>query len=72
METINKGYYLPKDAISVLAAKASRNIISDVSLSLSVKYYASQSKFFSRIILYFIHCNDSFYENNLNISIPCF
>lgn len=32
METINQGYYLPKDAISVLAAKASRDIVSDVSL----------------------------------------
>ncbi|XP_041857200.1 nebulin isoform X5 [Melanotaenia boesemani] len=29
MDTINKGYFLPKDAISVLAAKTSRNIISD-------------------------------------------
>ena len=32
METINQGYYLPKDAISVLSAKASRDIVSDVSL----------------------------------------
>uniref|UniRef100_A0A673A9E3 Nebulin n=1 Tax=Sphaeramia orbicularis TaxID=375764 RepID=A0A673A9E3_9TELE len=29
MDTINKGYFLPKDAISVLSAKNSRNIISD-------------------------------------------
>ncbi|XP_056292497.1 nebulin [Pseudoliparis swirei] len=29
VDAINKGYYLPKDAISVLAARASRNIISD-------------------------------------------
>ncbi|XP_038577046.1 nebulin isoform X15 [Micropterus salmoides] len=29
MDTINKGYYLPKDAISVLSAKASRDIVSD-------------------------------------------
>ncbi|KAM9804543.1 nebulin [Neosynchiropus ocellatus] len=29
MDTINKGYYLPKDAISVLSAKAGRDIISD-------------------------------------------
>ncbi|XP_039673107.1 nebulin isoform X30 [Perca fluviatilis] len=29
MDTINKGYYLPKDAISVLAARASRDIVSD-------------------------------------------
>ncbi|KAK0145104.1 Nebulin [Merluccius polli] len=28
-DTIKKGYYLPKDAISVVAAKNSRNIISD-------------------------------------------
>jgi len=32
-ETINKGYYLPKDAISVKAAKQGREIISDVSYS---------------------------------------
>lgn len=32
MEAINKGYFLPKDAISVVAAKASRDIVSDVSL----------------------------------------
>lgn len=32
MDTINKGYYLPKDAISVLSARASRDIVSDVSL----------------------------------------
>lgn len=30
METINQGYFLPKDAISVLSAKASRDIVSDV------------------------------------------
>uniref|UniRef100_UPI0037E9BF77 nebulin isoform X1 n=1 Tax=Semicossyphus pulcher TaxID=241346 RepID=UPI0037E9BF77 len=29
MDTINKGYYLPKDAISVRSAKASRDIVSD-------------------------------------------
>ncbi|XP_069389533.1 nebulin isoform X6 [Paralichthys olivaceus] len=29
MDTINKGYYLPKDAISVLSARASRDIVSD-------------------------------------------
>ncbi|KAM8854787.1 nebulin isoform 9-T9 [Spinachia spinachia] len=28
-DTINKGYYLPKDAISVLSARASRDIVSD-------------------------------------------
>lgn len=30
MDAINKGYYLPKDAISVLSAKSARNIVSDV------------------------------------------
>lgn len=30
MDAINKGYYLPKDAISVLSAKSSRDIVSDV------------------------------------------
>ncbi|XP_008288681.1 nebulin [Stegastes partitus] len=29
MDTINKGYHLPKDAISVLAARMSRDIVSD-------------------------------------------
>ncbi|XP_075887068.1 nebulin isoform X3 [Nelusetta ayraudi] len=29
MDAINKGYYLPKDAISVLSARASRDIVSD-------------------------------------------
>ncbi|KAM3607133.1 uncharacterized protein V6R79_002158 [Siganus canaliculatus] len=29
MDAINKGYYLPKDAISVLAARTSRDIVSD-------------------------------------------
>ncbi|XP_054470687.1 nebulin [Anoplopoma fimbria] len=29
MDTINKGYYLPKDAISVRSARASRDIVSD-------------------------------------------
>ncbi|XP_044071728.1 nebulin isoform X21 [Siniperca chuatsi] len=29
MDTINKGYFLPKDAISVLSARASRDIVSD-------------------------------------------
>lgn len=30
VDAINKGYFLPKDAISVLSAKASRDIVSDV------------------------------------------
>lgn len=39
MDTINKGYILPKDAISVLSARASRDIISDVSLHLSFRHF---------------------------------
>ena len=37
MDTINQGYTLTKDAISVLSAKVSRDIVSDVSLFITFR-----------------------------------
>lgn len=51
-ETIKKGYYLPKDAISVVAARTSRNIISDVSLHMYFR--SSTSSFISSLTSYIV------------------